>query len=132
MFHMAEQINIKRTRTNGEIVLKAFYFQTNSIINLQSLFSFEGQLCTCSWVLSLWCRYFYNSFIVKMFEKCFPLMLRTMIYFRVYIISHFPITYRNASVRCQSKCACLHDTVNMVVIFVKSNEDIYQKGRALT
>ena len=42
-----------------------------------------------------------------------------------------PITYRNASVLCQSECACLHKTVNMVVFFVKSNEHIYLKRRAL-
>ena len=32
---------------------------------------------------------------------------------------------------CQSEWACLHKTVNMVVFFVKSNENTYQKGRAL-
>ena len=41
---------------------------------------------------------------------------------------HFPITHRNASVFCQSECACLHKTVNMVVFFVKSNENTYPKG----
>ena len=40
-------------------------------------------------------------------------------------------TYRNASVLCQSECACLHKTVNMVVFFVKNNENTYPKGRAL-
>jgi len=58
-------------------------------------------------------------------------MLRTIIYVHVYIILDFPITYRNASVICQSEWACLHKTVNMVVFFVKSNENTYQKGRAL-
>jgi len=58
-------------------------------------------------------------------------MLRTIIYFHVYIILDFSITYRNASVLCQSECACLHKTVNMVVTFVKSNELTYPKGRAL-
>jgi len=58
-------------------------------------------------------------------------MLRTIIYFHVYIIYDFPITYRNASVLCQSECACLHKTVNMAVFFVESNENTYQKGRAL-
>ena len=29
------------------------------------------------------------------------------------------------------KCTCLHKTVNMVVFFVKSNENTYPKGRAL-
>ena len=55
----------------------------------------------------------------------------TIIYFHVYIILDFPITYRNASVLCQSECARLHKTVNMVVFFVKSNENTYPKGRAL-
>jgi len=41
------------------------------------------------------------------------------------------ITYRNDSVLCQSECTCLHKTVNMVVFFVKSNENTYPKGRAL-
>ena len=58
-------------------------------------------------------------------------MLRRIIYFNVYIILDFPITYRNDSVICQSECACLHETVNMVVLFVKSNENTYPKGRAL-
>jgi len=58
-------------------------------------------------------------------------MLRTPIYFHVYIILDFPITYRNDSVLCRSECACLHQTVNMVVFFVKSNENTYRKGRAL-
>ena len=56
-------------------------------------------------------------------------VLRTPIYFHVNIKLDFPITYRNASV--QSECACLHKTVNMVVLFVKSNENTYPKGRAL-
>ena len=50
---------------------------------------------------------------------CFPLMSRTIIYFHVYIILDFPITYRNASMLCQSECACLHKTVNMVVFLLK-------------
>ena len=52
-------------------------------------------------------------------------------YFHVYIKLDFPITFRNASVFCQSECACLHQTVNMIVFFVKSNENTYPKGRAL-
>ena len=64
-------------------------------------------------------------------KLCFPLMSRTIVYFHVSIILDFPITYRNASVVCQSECACLHKTVNMVVFFVKSNENTYPKGRAL-
>ena len=50
-----------------------------------------------------------------------------MIYFHVYVILHCPITYRNASVLCQSECACQHKTVNMVVFFAKINENT-QKG----
>ena len=56
-------------------------------------------------------------------------MSRTIIYTHVNTI--FPITYRNASVLCQSEWACLHKTVNIVVFFVKSNENTYPKGRAL-
>ena len=37
----------------------------------------------------------------------------------VYIIFDFPVTYWNASVVCQSECAFLHKTVNMVVYFVR-------------
>jgi len=58
-------------------------------------------------------------------------MLRTPIYFHVYIILDFPRTYRTASVLCQSECACLHQTVNMVVFFVKNDGNTYPKGRAL-
>ena len=36
----------------------------------------------------------------------------------------------NALVICQSECAALHKTVNMVVFFVKSNENTYPKGKA--
>ena len=43
----------------------------------------------------------------------------------------FPMTYRNASVLCQSECACLHKTVIMVVFFTKNNENTNPKGRAL-
>ena len=54
-----------------------------------------------------------------------------MTYFHVFILLDVPISYKNASVLCQSECACLHKTVNMVVFFVKSNENTYPKGRAL-
>ena len=39
------------------------------------------------------------------------------------MILDFPITYRNAPVICKTECTCLHKTVNMVVFFVKSNEN---------
>jgi len=58
-------------------------------------------------------------------------MLRTIMYFHVYIILDFPITYRNVSELCQSECACLHKSVIMVVFCVKINENTYPKGRAL-
>ena len=61
---------------------------------------------------------------------CFPLMSRTLIYVHVNIILDFPITYRNTSVLCQSECACLHKTVNLIVFLVKSNETTYPKGKA--
>ena len=40
----------------------------------------------------------------------------------VYILFHFPITYRNAS-----ECACLHQTVNIVAFFTTYNENTYPK-----
>ena len=32
---------------------------------------------------------------------------------------------------CQSKCACVHKTVNMAVFSVKINKNTYPKGRSL-
>ena len=32
---------------------------------------------------------------------------------------------------CQSECACLHKTINMVVFFLKTMTKTYPKGRAL-
>jgi len=72
-------------------------------------------------------RYFYNMYIVNSLKLCFPYLSRTTLYFHVYIILDFPITYRNDAVLCQSECACLHKTVNMAVFFVKSNENTYPK-----
>jgi len=46
-------------------------------------------------------------------------MSRTIIYVHVNLKIDFPITYQNDSVLCQSECACLHQTVNMVVFFLK-------------
>jgi len=54
-------------------------------------------------------------------------MSRKIIYVHVYIISDFPITYRNASVLCQSECACLHKTVQVGIFLFKDNENTYQK-----
>jgi len=58
-------------------------------------------------------------------------MSRTIIYFHVYILLDFPIPYINASVLCQSECACSHQTLNMVVFFVNINEHTYPNGRSL-
>ena len=44
-------------------------------------------------------------------------MTRTIIYVNVNIKLDFPIPYENASVLCQSECACLHKTVKMVDFF---------------
>ena len=55
-------------------------------------------------------------------------MSRTKLYVHVYILLGFPIIYRNASVLFQSECACQHETVNIVVFFVESNENTYPKG----
>jgi len=57
-------------------------------------------------------------------------MLRTEIYVHVYIILDFLITYRYTSWLCQSEYACLYKTVNMVVFFVKSNENTFPKGKS--
>ena len=58
-------------------------------------------------------------------------MSRTIIYAHVNLILDVPITYKNASVLCQSESACLHQTVYIVVFWTKYNENIYPKGRAL-
>ena len=51
----------------------------------------------------------YNMYIVKMFEIVFTFNVKDI------NILDFPITFRNASVLCQSECICLHKTVNMAV-----------------
>jgi len=51
-------------------------------------------------------------------------MSRTIIDFDAYIILDFPITYRNTSVLCQSECACLHKTVNMIVMKILIQREI--------
>jgi len=71
-------------------------------------------------------------YTVKQFEIVFSFNVKETKYtFHVYIILDFPITYRNASVLCQSECACLQKKVNMVVFFTKTIENTYPKGRAL-
>jgi len=52
-------------------------------------------------------------YIVKNVGNCvFSLVLRIIIYFNVYIILDFPVTYIHYSV----SCACLHKTVNKLVL----------------
>ena len=71
-------------------------------------------------------------YIVKKFEIVFPLMSKIIIYFHVYIILNFPIIYRNASVLCQSECACLHTTVNMVgFVWLKEMKTLIQMYRVV-
>ena len=74
-------------------------------------------------------RYFYDMCKVK-FEIVFSFNV-TIVYFHVNIILNFPITYRNAAVLWQSDCACLHQTVNMAVFFVKVMKIPTQKGTTL-
>ena len=52
-------------------IMICFSLKLNTTTNLYSLFLFERQLCTLSWVLSLLGRYFYNMYIVKMFKTMF-------------------------------------------------------------
>ena len=108
---------------------KQFCLWCKCLLNLNVflvlVWSIFNSLCLFVRVSSLVGGYFYNMYIVKCLKLCFPLMLRTIIYFHVYIILDFSITYRNASVLCQSECAWLHKTVNTAVFFVKSNENTH-------
>ena len=71
-------------------------------------------------------------YIVKMFEIMFSFYVKdTNIFPCLHNIKLSYNIYKNASVLCQSECACLYKTVNMEVFFVKSNENTYPKGRAL-
>ena len=81
-------------------------------------------------MLLLFGRYFYNKYIVNMFEIVFSFNVKDNNVFPCLQILDFPITSRNVSVLCQSECACLYKTVNIVVFFVNSNENTYLKGRA--
>ena len=58
-------------------------------------------------------------------------MSRTIIYNYVNILLEFPITYNTPSELCQSDCACLHKTVNIVVFCLKYDDNTYPKGRAI-
>jgi len=82
-------------------------------------------------VCSLVGSFIYNMYIVNKFQIVFIFNVKDKIYLHVYIILDIHITYRNASVLCQTEWPCLHKTANNVVFFVKSNENLYPKGRAL-
>jgi len=158
---------------------------------LNSLFSFEGQLCTLRRVLSLLDRYFYNMYIVKTFKivfsfnskdtsifqclhnirlcysikKCFStlsecacLHLRIewrpvcdhAIWTRLVTLARFMVTLQLSTIAFtsherkqvhakwvafyfvqSSTDECKYKTVNMVIVFVKKNENTCPKGRAL-
>jgi len=49
----------------------------------------------------------------------------------MYTVKKTCVFLKNTSVLCQSECACVHNTVNMVVFFVKSKENTYPNLRAL-
>ena len=67
-----------------------------------------------------------------MFEIVFSIPVKDNINFPcLYNIRLSYNIYRNVSVLCQSDCACLHTTVNMVIFFFKSNENTYTKCRQL-
>jgi len=91
----------------------AFVIMYNSSYKSNSLFS---KFKVCKRLLPCWqvcMQHVYNKNKSE----------RTKVYFHVNTIIDFPITYRNVSVICQSECACLRKTVNLVVFFVKSNEN---------
>jgi len=100
-------------------------------MDVYSLVSIEGQLCTFSLVLSLLGRYFYNMYIVNMFEIVFSFNVKdTNMFPCLHNIRFFYNIYKCFSVL--SKCVCLHETVNMLIgLFVKRNENTYPKGRAV-
>jgi len=68
-------------------------------------------------------------YIVNKFELVFSFNVKAYTIYSMF--TNIRLSY-NITVRCQSECTCLHKTVNMVVVFVESNENTYPKGRALT
>jgi len=65
-------------------------------------------------VLSLLGRYFYNLYIVQMFKIVFSFKVKDNNIVQCLQILDIPITYRNASVLCQSDYAGLHEAVNII------------------
>jgi len=55
-------------------------------------------------------------------------MSRTITYVYINIQLDFPTTYTNASMLCQSEGVCLHQTVNMVIFFLKIMKIPTKKG----
>ena len=79
--------------------------------------SFEGKLCTCLRVLYLLGRYFYTMYEVKMLQIVFSFNVKDNNICPC-LHNNETLLYRNDSVMCQSECASLHKTVNMVVSFL--------------
>ena len=129
--YLAKESNIKELdlEVNIELLIcsrKIIYSFKTRLLSPQCIPPyFRKFVIVCSFVG------WYNMFIENSFKFWFSLMSRTTKHFHVNIISDFTNTCRNASVLCQSECACLHKTVNMVAFFVKSNENTYPKGKAL-
>ena len=71
----------------------------------------------------------YNMYVVKKFEIVFSFNFKNNKYIFP-CLHNIRLSYniRNDFMLYQSECACLHQTVNMVVFFVKSNENTTQKG----
>ena len=114
------QSNMLSLLRRGGIINSPLCLRDNSV-------HFHEYECSPFWVgISTICM-----IIVKMFEIGLTFNVKDNNILPCLHNIRLPITYRNASVLCQSECACLHKTVNMVVFFVKSNEHIYLKGRAL-
>ena len=65
-------------------------------------------------MLSLLGRYFYNLYIVQMFKIVFSFKVKDNNIVQCLQILDIPITYRNASVLCQSDSAGLHEAVNII------------------
>jgi len=80
------------------LFLNTYYVSETSL----SIYSFEGQLCTFSRVLSLLGRNFYNSFIVKKVEIVFSFNVKDDNIFPYLHSIRLSNNIENASVLCQS------------------------------
>ena len=82
-------------------------------------------------VSSLVGRCLYNVLLIHVYQKvwnCVFLKCQGQLYICPcqQLILDFPLTYRNASVLCESECTCLHKPINMVVL--KMTKIPTQKG----